>query len=485
MIRSWMVVILTLCSISMSVRVCAQTSNSTTPDPVMWPGNPPVGIGTQLSVPFAPQNALHIHYNSADGFSKQAILRLSEGTYDTTEDYGILGLMPGLGGPDTLFSSVSRGDDQIMHEHQDGDIIITNWSPWSTSHQVGGAIRFSTTGDTMKRSVPSPGHHDLERLTINGNGNVGIDLPPETTGSNVGLDTALDQVQIGGGILPPVGYAVAMPGLTMYGGNRFEGMPKIGGDFFPVDWRYIAFNQYTDHSDSSATRSKRIALMSSSVVAFAANDVTIDGGMIDLHCVPYTTSTGLNVDTAHGLQFHIMGSKGIEFWCDVSQADIYHHLFDVYRPGYLPSPLTRNTNGLFFHHTPVYIGSDAGGSALVDFQNLTNVHPNLGDDTTWMLAVNGSALFKEAWVNSADWPDYVFLPDFKLMSISDFGNFLEMNHHLPEIPNAKKMNAGIPLGQTEEELTKQVEEMARYIVQLNKEVEALKSEMQDLKNGGK
>jgi hypothetical protein len=197
--------------------------------------------------------------------------------------------------------------------------------------------------------------------------------------------------------------------------------------------------------------------------------------------MPYTTSTGLNDDTAHGIQLHLMSSKGLQLWCDVSQADIYHHLFEIWRPGYLPTGITRNTNGLSYFHTPVYICSDSGSTALCDFQNLP-VHPNIGDDTTWMLAVNGPALFKEAWVNSTDWPDYVFLPGFKLMSIGDFGNFIETNLHLPELPPGKTMDSYVPLGKTEEELTKQVEEMALYIVDLNKEVEALKAEMKDLKN---
>jgi len=222
--------------------------------------------------------------------------------------------------------------------------------------------------------------------------------------------------------------------------------------------------------------------MSSSAIAFAANDATNDGGMIDLHCVPYDSASGLSVDTAHGLQLHLMGSKGLELWCDMSQADPYHHLLDCYRPGYLPYGITRNTNGLFYHHTPVYIGSDAGGSSFVDFQKLANVHPNLGDDTTWMLAVNGAALFKEAYVNTSDWPDYVFLPGYQLPSLDEVENYIKANHHLPGIPSASEMTAnGVPLGKTEAAVTKQVEEMMLYIAQLHHEVEDLKDEVKELK----
>jgi hypothetical protein len=377
---------------------------------------------------------------------------------------------------DTDYSSLSRGDDLILHEHSQGDLILTNWQSTSLSHPYG-AIRFATTPAMFDLPLISPPLHDLERLTIMPNGCIGIDLPPS---SSSGLDSALDQVHIGGGSVPLPGYTTALPGLTIYGGNRFEGLPTHSGNFFPVDWRYMAFNAFTNHGDSSYARHQRIAPMSSSVISFAAND----GGMIDLNCMPYDSVRGLTTDSALNLEFHLMGKKGLEFWCAVSPSDMYHHLFDAYRPGYLPYGVTRNTNGLFYHHTPVYIGSDTVGQPLCDFQNLP-VRPNMGDDTTWMLAVNGAALFKEAWVNTSDWPDYVFLPGYNLMSMGDFGNFIKTNHHLPELPDAKTMNAGVPLGQTEAALTKQVEEMALYIDQLNKEVEALKAEMKDLKKGGK
>jgi hypothetical protein len=289
-----MVVILTICLISMSGRVCAQPTN-------IFPMTGYAGIGI-----LSPQNALHLNFSSSSG-SDSAIIRLSNSA-PSSSVFGILGLMPASC---QTYSSISTGEDLILHEHSQGDIILTNYQSTSLSHPYG-AIRFATTPGSFEVPSVSPPPYDVERMTIMPNGNVGIDLPPETTGISAGLDTALDQLQIGGGVLPPVGYSVAMPGLTIYGGNRFEGLAKAGGDFFPVDWRYIAFNQYTDHSDSSATRSRRIALMSSSVIAFAANDVTNDGGMIDLHCMPYTSSTGLNDDTAYGINLHLMGSKGLQ-----------------------------------------------------------------------------------------------------------------------------------------------------------------------------
>jgi hypothetical protein len=116
-----------------------------------------------------PQNMLHLH--DTGGISLRAIMRLSEGVADTTTDYGFLGLArPGGGLTDLALSSLSRGDDLILHDHQDGDIIITNFSSVSTTHAFGTAIRFATTGDTLGDRPLIATNHDLERMTILGNG---------------------------------------------------------------------------------------------------------------------------------------------------------------------------------------------------------------------------------------------------------------------------------------------------------------------------
>ncbi len=445
---------------------CERAFSQTNTNP--WPANPPIGIGTQLSTPNGPLNALHIHFDPAH--SDTAILRLSEGSGTNTNDFGILGLMPGLGHIDTLFSSLSRGNDLILHDHYDGDIIITNCSPWSASHQVGGAIRFATTGDTLKWPTPSPGHHDLERLTINGNGNIGIDLPPATTGSNIGLDSALDQVQIGGGVMiPPTGgYTTPIPGLTIYGGNRFEGMAILGGGTFPVDWRGIAFNHYENHTTGV---SSRFAPMSESGINFAPDD----SGLILLTCNPYHTGQSLT-DFTGGVTMQITGGYGLSFYCDDSArgGNKYQHLFDCWPPGVLAGGVTRNTNGLFFHHTPVFIGSDTG-AIFYDFTNL-GVHPNLGDGLTWDLVVNGPLLAKEFYM-SIDFPDFVFDPSYKLMPLDELQKFINENHHLPGIASAKELDAtGVPIGKTEAALAQKVEELTRYVLQLQDEIDSLKAE---------
>src|SRR5438477_7336077 len=90
-----------------SVSVQAQSNSNGTQK---WPSDPPVGIGTELSTPSGPQNAVHIHYDPLH--SQEAILRLSTGTRATTDTFGILGLMHGSG---STYSSLSSGLDLVLH----------------------------------------------------------------------------------------------------------------------------------------------------------------------------------------------------------------------------------------------------------------------------------------------------------------------------------------------------------------------------------
>jgi hypothetical protein len=256
-------------------------------------------------------------------------------------------------------------------------------------------------------------------------------------------------------------------------------MLKPGGGIFPWDRRYVAFNYWIDHNDTStnsATRQHRIQPISSSNLGFSEGA----GGLINLSCYPYSSDSGLNNFT-NAMTLQLIGNGGLEMWCAVNGTDIYHNLFACYRPGYLHGAVTRNTNGLFFHYTPVFIGSDTVSEPSVDFQNLA-IHPDMGDGLTWLLAVDGPALAKEFYV-STDWPDYVFDPNYKLMPLSEVEHFYKTNRHLPDIPSAKKMDTtGVPLGRTEAAITKQLEETLLYVTQLSHKIDALESEIQELKN---
>ena len=153
--------------------------------------------------------------------------------------------------------------------------------------------------------------------------------------------------------------------------------------------------------------------MSASGIAFA----DFDSGTIQMSVWPFATGDSL-YDFTKNVVLNLNGKYGLGMWFMDTTANPYHHLFDVVPPRSLSYGITRNTNGLSFFHTPLCITSDHGGDALIDFTNLP-VRPDIGDDTTWMLVVNGPELAKEIFVLDSTWADYVFDPGYNLRPIGD------------------------------------------------------------------
>jgi hypothetical protein len=76
---------------------------------------------------------------------------------------------------------------------------------------------------------------------------------------------------------------------------------------------------------------------------------------------------------------------------------------------------------------------------------------------------------------SKDWPDYVFDPDYSLMSLEDLKDFIEANGHLPGVPTAEDVSKrGISLGEVGATLIEKVEELTLHVIELNEQNEALK-----------
>ena len=97
--------------------------------------------------------------------------------------------------------------------------------------------------------------------------------------------------------------------------------------------------------------------------------------------------------------------------------------------------------------------------------------------------VNGKALVEGLKV-TADVPqsDYVFEEDYKLRTLKEVENFVTENKHLPEVPSAAEFKEnGYLIGEMDDVLLRKVEELTLYMIQANKQIEALKKEVVLLK----
>lgn len=98
------------------------------------------------------------------------------------------------------------------------------------------------------------------------------------------------------------------------------------------------------------------------------------------------------------------------------------------------------------------------------------------------LSVNGNIRAKEIKVEAANWPDYIFDRDYKILGLNELDAYIKQHKHLPDMPSAKEVEAkGIELGEMNKLLLKKIEELTLHIIEMGREVKAQKQEIEILK----
>lgn len=84
---------------------------------------------------------------------------------------------------------------------------------------------------------------------------------------------------------------------------------------------------------------------------------------------------------------------------------------------------------------------------------------------------------------SAEWADFVFADNYKLMPLTDLKDYLEKERHLPDVPSADEVvKDGVDVGQMQAKLLQKIEELTLYVIQQQKEIDNLKSKLHRYKN---
>ena len=97
------------------------------------------------------------------------------------------------------------------------------------------------------------------------------------------------------------------------------------------------------------------------------------------------------------------------------------------------------------------------------------------------LAVNGAIEAREVIVNVTNWPDYVFRPGYAPMPLAEVARYLDGHGHLPGLPSAREAERdGVPLGALGAALLQKVEELTLHQVELQRENERLRAEVERL-----
>lgn len=97
----------------------------------------------------------------------------------------------------------------------------------------------------------------------------------------------------------------------------------------------------------------------------------------------------------------------------------------------------------------------------------------------YRLSVNGAIRADRVRVYTT-WADYVFEKDYKLPTLQEVEKHIAEKGHLQDIPSAKEVEQnGIELGEMNKLLLQKVEELTLYIIEMNKELQEVKSQIKN------
>jgi len=104
----------------------------------------------------------------------------------------------------------------------------------------------------------------------------------------------------------------------------------------------------------------------------------------------------------------------------------------------------------------------------------------------YKLFVEGGILTEKVKValrSSANWADYVFANNYKLMPLKEVEKFVTINKHLPGIDSASELAAkGLDIAEMQSKQMEKIEELTLYIIQQNKALEKNQKEIEELKS---
>lgn len=130
--------------------------------------------------------------------------------------------------------------------------------------------------------------------------------------------------------------------------------------------------------------------------------------------------------------------------------------------------------------------NSSGGWSEVLMQINKNGKVCIGDNTIshvgdYKLYVQGGILtakLKVAVHGGGSWFDHVFEDDYTLRTLDEVETYIKTNKHLPDVPSAKEVvRDGIDVATMDATLLRKIEELTLYVIQQQKEIMQLKSQL--------
>lgn len=135
-------------------------------------------------------------------------------------------------------------------------------------------------------------------------------------------------------------------------------------------------------------------------------------------------------------------------------------------------------------------GTAAGGLWDQLGNDIGYIDGNVGIGTVpqsgYRLAVDGTVHTREVRIDIENWPDYVFMPDYRLPSLQDVKKHIDDKGHLANVPSAAAVSLnGVQIGAMNRILLEKIEELTLYAIEQNKEQKRLEKEVSEIERNRK
>lgn len=210
-----------------------------------------------------------------------------------------------------------------------------------------------------------------------------------------------------------------------------------------------------------------------------------------------TTAPGSKLEVSDAsnarISAYTQASSSASLWAMNTQ-NSYGFLVDPSGIGHIVNNINGPvTNVINFASGPkVWIGDVAGAPNSAQLNvNISNNNTNAIDvydpsatspsnKVVFRVKNTGTVYAREIFVQVTNFPDYVFSKDYKLMPLSEVEAYIEKNHHLPNVPDASAIQeTGLSVGDQSKIQMEKIEELTLYIIELKKELDTLRSQIQD------
>ena len=254
-------------------------------------------------------------------------------------------------------------------------------------------------------------------------------------------------------------------------------------DYGTQDYHGIFSTNGTTYSDGITINSYGNVRINFDSNSNGTNNFSVGANTNNLANTYFTVLDGGNVGigtSSPAYKLHTLGDIYIEGgWLKVSGSNGI--LFQSFGGGFYMTDATwiRTYGNKNFYHNSGIMRTDgifqvgSNGNRFI-----VNSSGNVGIGTispTYKLSVKGTIGCGEIKVEDVNlWADFVFEPEYNLMSLNELEIFIKTNKHLPEIPTATDVKEnGIAVGEMNAKLLQKIEELTLYIIQLEKRVSEL------------